>query len=102
MMKLIALYKQPEDTQSFDRHYNDVHTPLVKNMPGLEKLEITRMIGTPMGTVSEYYLMAEMYFASQEILQSSMASPEGRAAAKDIMSFAGKLVSMTIGEVVEG
>lgn len=102
MVKLIALYRQPEDQQTFDTHYTEVHTPLAKKMPGLEKIEVTKMLGTPMGTEAEYYLMAEMYFASEDVLKSSMSSTDGRAAAKDLMGFAGKLVSMIIGEVVEG
>lgn len=100
MVKLIALYKQPEDTASFDEHYENVHTPLAKKMPGLEKLEVTKIYGAPMGE-SPYYLMAEMYFKDKETLNVAMSSPEGKASAKDLMGFAGPLVSMMMGEVQE-
>ncbi|WP_124726822.1 EthD family reductase [Staphylospora marina] len=98
MVKLVALYKQPEDKKAFDEHYFNVHLPLAQKMPGLIKATVTRYAGTPMGTESPYYLQAEMYFENMEALQASMNSPEGRAAAKDLMSFAGKLVTMMIGE----
>ncbi len=98
MVKLIALYKHPEDKEAFDRHYEEVHAPLAAKMPGLEKLEVTRITGAPQGK-SEYYLMAEMYFKDQETLNNAMRSDEGMAAAKDLMGFAGKIVSMMIGEV---
>lgn len=98
MVKLIALYKKPEDREAFDQHYEEVHTPLAQKMPGLEKLEVTRITGAPMGE-SPYYLMAEMYFKDKETLNEAMSSAEGTAAAKDLMGFAGKLVSMMIGEV---
>lgn len=49
MVKLIALYRHPEDQESFDKHYEQVHTPLVEKMPGLKKLEVTRIRGAPMG-----------------------------------------------------
>ncbi|MBO8172401.1 MAG: EthD family reductase [Bacillaceae bacterium] len=98
MVKLIALYKHPEDKEAFDRHYEEVHTPLAEKMPGLEKLEVTRIVGAPQGK-SEYYLMAEMYFKDQDTLNNAMKSEEGMAAAKDLMGFAGKIVSMMIGEV---
>lgn len=98
MVKLIALYKHPEDKEAFDRHYEEVHAPLAAKMPGLEKLEVTRITGAPQGK-SEYYLMAEMYFKDQDTLNNAMRSEEGMAAAKDLMGFAGKIVSMMIGEV---
>lgn len=102
LVKLIALYRQPEDRDAFDRHYGEVHTPLAEKMPGLKKLEVTRIVGDPMGGASEWYLMAEMYFTDRQTLDAAMASPEGKAAAKDLMGFAGKIVTMVIGEVKEG
>jgi uncharacterized protein (TIGR02118 family) len=100
MVKLIALYKKPEDKQSFDDHYFNVHTPLAQKMPGLERIEVTKIYGSPMGE-SKYHLLAELYFKDQETLNASMSSPEGKAAAKDLMGFAGPLVTMMFGEVVE-
>ena len=48
MVKLIALYRHPEDKKAFDDHYWNVHAPLAEKMPGLKKLEVTRLVGTPM------------------------------------------------------
>ncbi|MFC4075884.1 EthD family reductase [Salinithrix halophila] len=100
MVKLIALYKHPENKESFDRHYEGVHTPLTEKMPGLKKLEVTRMEGAPMGGEAKYYLEAAMYFEDRAALDAAMGSPEGRASAKDLMGFAGPLVTMMIGEVI--
>jgi uncharacterized protein (TIGR02118 family) len=102
MVKLVALYKQPEDKKAFDEHYFNVHLPLAQKMPGLIKATVTKYSTTPMGTESPYYLQAEMYFENMEALNQAMSSPEGKAAAKDLMSFAGKLVTMIIGEEVSG
>lgn len=99
MVKLTALYRQPQEIQEFEKRYFDGHIPLAEKMPGLLKMEITKFTGTPMGDQSPYYLQADLYFESAESLQSSMRSPEGRAAAKDVMSFAGHLVTMIVGEV---
>lgn len=98
MVKLIALYKQPEDKAAFDEHYQNVHTHLAKKMPGLKRLEVTKIYGAPLGE-SPYYLLAELYFESKEALNQSMQSAEGKAAAKDLMGFAGKLVTMMLGDV---
>lgn len=99
MVKLIALYKAPENQQEFDQHYNEVHTPLVKKMPGLRKLEAAKITGAPIGE-TKHYLIAEMYFDSQDALNAAMASPDGKAAARDLMGFAGNLVTMFYAEVM--
>lgn len=44
-VKLIALYKKPDDEAAFLRHYHDVHMPLVLKTPHLVKTEINRVIG---------------------------------------------------------
>ncbi len=98
MVKLIALYRKPADVQEFDKHYEQVHTPLVLRMPGLRKLEVTRITGSPIGE-SKYHLMAEMYFDSLDALNAANASPEGKAAARDLMSFAADVVTLFFGEV---
>ncbi|MGA9119688.1 MAG: EthD family reductase [Bacteroidota bacterium] len=100
MVKLVALYKKPPDPEEFDRHYFTIHTPLVENYPGLRKLEITRISGAPLGD-ARYHLMAEMYFDSTGALERAMASPEGKAVAKDLLSFAAQFVTVFIGEVGE-
>jgi len=100
MTKLIALYKKPEDVELFEKRYFDIHIPLVEKMPGLRKTEITKL--TSLGnTENKFFLQAEMYFDDIDSLNSSMASDEGKAAAKDLMSFAKDYVVMMIGEVKE-
>ncbi|PZN08389.1 MAG: EthD family reductase, partial [Bacillota bacterium] len=48
-----------------------------------------------------YYLMAEMYFDDAASLEAALQSPEGRAAGKDLMGFAGEIVSLHIAGVVQ-
>jgi uncharacterized protein (TIGR02118 family) len=98
MYKLVAIYKKPEDTQAFDEHYFNIHLPLASKMPGLRKAEISKIVGSPMGQ-SDYYLLAEMYFDDMASLENAMASAEGKAAGKDLMGFAGKLVNMMFAKV---
>lgn len=93
MVKLVALYTQPDDVAAFERHYREIHTPLVRKMPGLKRLEIAHTTGAP-GGPPRYYMVAEMYFDSREAMMAALGSPEGKAAAKDVMSFAGKYIHM--------
>jgi uncharacterized protein (TIGR02118 family) len=98
MVKLIAMYKTPSDIEEFEKHYYEVHMPLIDKMPGLLKTEVSKISGMP-GQESKYHLMAEMYFENMDKLNESMASPEGKAAGKDLMGFAKDYVIMMFGEV---
>ncbi len=103
MVVLSAIYKTPEDSAAFDAHYNDVHSPLIKKIPGLRKLEVTKfskMLTPPTSTLAEQpYLQCNMYFDDMDGFKSAMASDENKAAGKDLMGFAGPLVSMCVGKV---
>lgn len=100
MVKLIALYRKPADPEIFDKHYYDIHAPLIKKTPGLRKMEVTKITGAPIGE-TKYHLMAELYYDSVDALNAANASPEGRAAGKDLMSFAADVVTLFFGEVNE-
>src|SRR4051794_7285391 len=98
MIKLVALFRRPDDVQEFDRHYGEVHAPLMALVPGLERMEVTRDLKAFRGE-PEYYLIAEMYFRDQTTFDAAMSSEENRAAGKDLMSFAREVVTMVYGEV---
>jgi len=98
VVKLVALYKKPADVAAFEQHYTEIHAPLAKKMPGLRKLEVCRFTGSP-GGEAKFHLMAEMYFDNHEAMKAALASPEGKAAGKDVMSFAGELIHMMFADV---
>jgi uncharacterized protein (TIGR02118 family) len=100
MVKLIAMFKTPSDIVEFEKHYHEIHIPMVEKMPGLLKKEVSKISGMP-GQESKYFLMAELYFENMDKLNESMASPEGKAASKDLMGFAKDYVIMMFGEVKE-
>ena len=100
MVKLVALYRKPNDVAIFDKHYFEVHMPLVKNIPGLRKVEVTKVSGSPIGE-SKFHMMAEMYYDSIDAMNAANGSPEGRASAKDLMTFAADVVTLFFGEVKE-
>ena len=93
MMKFIALYKKPADPAEFDKKYFEEHLPLANKMPGLKKVEISRIVGSPRGE-SEYYLMAELYFDNKEAMMTALNSPESKEAGKVLMSFAKDITTM--------
>ena len=95
-MKLVAIYKQPDDPKAFDQAYFNTHLPLIAKVPGLQKTVITRFTRNLVG--EEFYMMAEMFFADQKVLRVAMRSPEMAAAGENLNSFAEGLVIMLFGE----
>ena len=93
MVKLVVLYKKPKDVAAFEKHYTEIHAPLARKMPGLKKLEVSHFTGSPMGE-PKFYMVAVLQFNDQAAMNNALQSPEGKAAAKDVMSFAGDLVHM--------
>jgi uncharacterized protein (TIGR02118 family) len=87
-VKLIVLYTHPDDADDFDRHYREVHAPLVDKISGLERWESARIAGTPDGGDHTYHRIAELYFSDQAALEAALGSAEGRATAADYQQIA--------------
>lgn len=88
MIKLTVLYGHPTDPSAFEEYYSGTHMPIVGRMSGIEKAETAKIVGTADGKPSEFYRMAELYFADQEAMGAAMGSPEGQATTADIGNFA--------------
>ena len=97
MVRLIALYSQPEDPAAFDAHYRDVHSPIVARYPKLLATHLTRPDGVG-GREAAFYLMAEMQFATRADLDDALASEAGRESGRDLRNFAGAGVTLFIAD----
>ena len=99
MVKLIVLYGHPLDSTAFETYYSETHLPIASKISGVNRVELTKFIGTPDGGKPSKYRMAELYFDSIEELQTQMGSPEGQAAVNDIPNFATGGVDVMVGDV---
>ena len=97
MVRLVALYSQPEDTDAFDAHYRDVHAPIVARYPNLVAVRLTKADGLG-GRPAAFYLMAEMSFESRADLDEALASDAGRESGRDLRNFAAAGVSLFIAD----
>jgi uncharacterized protein (TIGR02118 family) len=96
MTKLIAIYKKPADPAAFDAAYFDTHAPLIKKLPALQALHVTKATRTLVG--DEVYMVAQMHFADKDALKAALKSPEMAAAGANLDSFAKGLYTLLIGE----
>lgn len=98
MAKLIALYKTPLDTATFDQAYFNTHLPLIAKVPGIQKTVVTRFTRTIMG--DGLYLMAEMTFPDTDTLKAGMRSPEMAEAGANLNTFAEGLTTLMFAEEI--
>jgi uncharacterized protein (TIGR02118 family) len=100
-VKLTVVYAKPDDADAFDKHYQDVHMPLVGRWPGVQRTEVAKVSGGPGGSASPYHLVTEIYFADGDALNAALGSPAGAEAGKDFMAIAAKGSFMTVSEIVD-
>jgi uncharacterized protein (TIGR02118 family) len=79
--RLLVAYETPADPEGFDRHYREVHVPLVQRLPGLRRYTIGRDAAAVRG--APCYRIAEAEWDTMDELRAAFASPEGRATAAD-------------------
>lgn len=104
MIKYIALYKRPADPEGFDRQYFESHLPVVGAVPGLVRAEVAkvqRVFFAGFLGDTEPYLVAEMYFESEESFKAALKSPEWATSGANLAEIGGmELVAMFSAEVV--
>ncbi len=86
MSKLVVMYPKPKDTAHFDKHFRDVHMPLVKKMPGLQSFSFGPATG-PDGKDGAFFWMFVGTFSSAAAIGEALGSPEGQAAVADIPNY---------------
>jgi uncharacterized protein (TIGR02118 family) len=79
--RFLALYDTPADPGAFDRHYRQVHIPLLRRLPGLRRYSIGRHLTALHG--APCYLVTELEWDTMDELRAAFASPEGQATAAD-------------------
>jgi uncharacterized protein (TIGR02118 family) len=100
MVRLLVLYETPEEAEAFDRHYNEVHTPLARQLPGLLRYTVSRNISDTRGGKA-IHLVAELDWENLEALQAAMVSKIGKEATADVLKFAPTGVTTVSYEVAE-
>ena len=97
MVRMLVLYNHPEDPAAFDRHYNEIHIPLAKQMPGLLRYTVSRNLAKN----APHYLVAELDWEDMAAFRAATSSPIAAEAAADVEKFATGGSSTLIYEVAE-
>ena len=88
MQKVAIIVQLREDMSREEalRYWREVHGPIASKLPGLTKYVQNHATASPQGDL-QFGGIAELWFESQEALQSAMASPEWEATMADAANF---------------
>lgn len=87
MYRVLISYGHPDDPAVFDAYYSTTHLPLAKAIPGIAAFAAGRCESFD-GSTPTAYMLADISFKTREDAQAGLASPEGQAAAADLINFA--------------
>ncbi len=77
MARLLVLYPQPTDPDTFERRYRDEHGPMVtERMPLLRQFSAGRVVDPPAS--GGYSHFAELTFDSVDDVRTALDSDEGK------------------------
>ncbi len=79
--RIIILFGKPTDPKSFDESYWKDHVPLAKQMPGVKRYTVNKVVGAPRGEPS-YYQVVEVEFETMDALKKALESPAARESGK--------------------
>jgi uncharacterized protein (TIGR02118 family) len=97
---MVVIYRRTGMTPAeFRRHLEQVHTPLVKNLPGIRRYSQNYPCPDPKRNAPGWDVVVEVYFDSNDAMEAAWASPQGAASDADLPTFAD--LSRTTWSVVE-
>ncbi len=89
VIKVIVLLPRRADKspEAFAQYAKETHLPLVRALPGLRRLVVSRVLPDPDGPPPVYDAVAEDWFDDAAALTAALASPEGQAVFADAPNF---------------
>jgi uncharacterized protein (TIGR02118 family) len=85
---MVVIYRRPDLTAAeFRRHLEQVHAPLVKNLPGIRKYSQNYPCPDPKRKAPRWDAIVEVYFDSYDAMEAAWATPQGAASDADLPTF---------------
>ncbi len=98
-VKLTTMFGPPVDPDAFERHYVDVHAPLVRALPGWRTYEYGRALANFDGSPPEAFWVMSMTFDSEDAMHAAFASEAGQKTVADMPNFITGTMKSTVSEV---
>ena len=86
---MVVVYRRPDMSPAqFRRHFEEVHGPLAKKLPGLKKYVQNFVTGDAAREHPGWDAIVELYFEDREAMDRAWDSPQGTASDADLPAFA--------------
>jgi uncharacterized protein (TIGR02118 family) len=96
----MILVRRPDLPDTFEDRWSREFVPLGERLPGLQRVAVSRVQGSPDGPV-DLYLVHEFFFADWAALQRALDSDAGQAAGRALMAVAPDHISVCFAEHLE-
>ncbi|WP_166241334.1 EthD family reductase [Paenibacillus turpanensis] len=83
MMKVTVILEQPKNADRFNRHYIDVHLPLIYALPGVQNVHHSYVTESQFSLFSPY-IIASFEFESEELMKVALNSEFGARLYADV------------------
>jgi uncharacterized protein (TIGR02118 family) len=98
-VKITITFGRPVDADAFERHYVDVHAPLVRDLPGLRAYEFGRALTNFDGSPPDAFWVVSLTFADEDAMRASFASAAGQLTVDDMPNFITGTMTSVVSEV---
>jgi uncharacterized protein (TIGR02118 family) len=85
--KITVIYDNPQDPEAFEAGYPD-QLALARKMPGLQRMETSKVWPKEDGSPTPAYRMVDMYFADYDAASAAVATAEAGALFPSIFQLA--------------
>ena len=98
-IKITVLYGAPKDPKEFEKHYSEVHMPMVYSVKELKRVELSVGLPDPDGKAPAFYRITELWFENPEQLQKAAATSIWKKIVDDVPTFASGGVTIVTSKI---
>ena len=90
MIRMTYLFTSATDDKALEEYIDSKVYPLMKALPGMQRLEAATVAGTPMGSIPLRGIV-DVFFSDEDAMNVAFASGEGKKLSREITISAGKI-----------
>jgi uncharacterized protein (TIGR02118 family) len=98
--KITVIYDNPTDSEAFEAAYAE-QVPLAKALPGLQRMETSKVWPKEDGSATPAYRMIDLYFTDYDAASAAVKTPEAGAFIPTIFGLATGGVRLLFSDIEE-
>jgi len=99
--KITVIYDNPTDPVAFESGYAEEQVALARQLPGLQKIETSKVWPKEDGSPTPAYRMVDLYFSDYDSASAAVTTPEAAALFPSIFGLATGGVRVLFSDIEE-